>query len=363
MKDQVQLERIFFPKGSPPPPLEQRRWKVDPTNPACPYHSFVGNAKAKKRLARISCAALENFNHCCRELAIALIGPPSTGKTTLAYRHAQVLNLPFVKLTPAMLPNADALFNHVAQVCKDAGMPLVEVKREGHYIFPPIVIFIDEIHDLNPKLSRGPLLKAVEFDDHLLATESGKTADTYNVHWVIATTDRGELFDAFDTRFVKVPLSLYDKDEMAEIVLSANPELGEEAARLVSFYNSRVPREALAFAREMMLEAKMRPGTPWTEVAKIVAEDNDIDSFGMTLQRLRILKALAKQPLSEERLPSVAGCKIKEAKKFVLPALMDFDEGQEPMVTVTSKGFTITRTGLEELDKRGIPHEGNKVAA
>jgi hypothetical protein len=31
------------------------------------------------------------------------------------------------------------------------------------------------------------------------------------------------------------------------------------------------------------------------------------------------------------------------------------------MVAVTNKGFAITQRGLEELDKRGIPHRGAEV--
>ena len=41
-----------------------------------------------------------------------------------------------------------------------------------------------------------------------------------------------------------------------------------------------------------------------------------------------------------------------------MPPLMSKTPDQEPMVTVSSRGYTITLAGLMELDRRGIRHRG-----
>jgi Holliday junction resolvasome RuvABC ATP-dependent DNA helicase subunit len=358
---QTQNEKLFFLEGEVPP-ARLRVWLTNPDNQKSAYSKFIGNRKAIKRLGRISADALANRNHVARELAVALLGPSSAGKTTLARLHAQVLGLPFVEIGPASVRTADRLLDLIGKATQEAGYPLVEVKKDNHYFLPPVVVFLDEVHAFNPHFFQL-LLKAVEYNDHMLETEDGRTADTYNVHWVTATTDRGDLPTQFDNRFMQIPLNLYSKEEVGQIILAKHPQIGDDAAKLVAHYNSRVPREADAFAREMLLEARLSPGQSWVDVAKRIAEDREIDEHGMTLQRVRILTALGQRPVSEERLAQVAGCKVKELNKHVLPALTSFPDGEEPMVVVTTKGYTITAKGLEELNKRGIEHSGFHAAA
>ena len=58
-----------------------------------------------------------------------------------------------------------------------------------------------------------------------------------------------------------------------------------------------------------------------------------------------------------------AGCGLEELEKFVMPALLVATTDDPAMVVVTNKGYAITRRGLEELDRRGIPHRGEEVVA
>ena len=102
---------------------------------------------------------------------------------------------------------------------------------------------------------------------------------------------------------------------------------------------------------------------PWAEVAKKIASDNDIDQFGMTFKRLAIIKALGQGPIAEKRLPIIAGCKLEELEKFILPWLLEFTDDQPPFVTVTHRGYTITEAGIAELDKRKLMHKGKEALA
>ena len=46
-----------------------------------------------------------------------------------------------------------------------------------------------------------------------------------------------------------------------------------------------------------------------------------------------------------------------------MPALLVSTAADPAMVVVTSRGYAITRRGLKELEKRGIPHKGEEVVA
>jgi hypothetical protein len=133
---------------------------------------------------------------------------------------------------------------------------------------------------------------------------------------------------------------------------------------LVARYSSRVPREALDFAKAMVQEAALNGGDDWESVAARVARSLKIDRFGLTKRRLKVLMALGQiGAVSKGRMTDYAGCGIEELEKFVMPALLVATADDPAMVAVTNKGYIITWRGIEELDRRGIPHRGAEVVA
>jgi len=348
---------LFFDVSEP----DDRRWFVHPDNPKFELNHFVGNKEAVRRLSRAVFAALGRENRDCSDYSFAICGPASTGKTYLAKLFAKVIGLPFVVIEPQSVKKVQDIFDEIEKACvefKGHDISLVEYDG-GRYFLPPMVVFIDEVHNLKNSVVQG-LLKATEPNDRLMVTENGYEVKTDKVCWMIATTDRGDLFDAFDTRFQKVNLRLYSRDEMAKIIKMNNPDWDDDICRIVAKYNSQVPREALAFARDMRVEQEMS-GDDWESVATTVAKDHEIDEYGMTFKRVEILRALGQNPVSVEQLPFVIHVKKEELKKFIMPPLMSRTPDQEPMVTVSNKGYTITLAGLAELDRRGIPNRGLKA--
>lgn len=337
--------------------VEHRRWLVSPENPHYQLNKFIGNKEAVKRISRAVFSALGKNNRDCSDYSFALCGPASTGKTYMAKLFAEVLKIPFVSIEPQSIESVQDIFAEIERVCAEDGRVSLVEYPGGRYLLPPMIVFIDEVHNLKNSVVQG-LLKATEPNDRVMVTEKGYEVRTDKVCWMIATTDRGDLFDAFDTRFQKVNLQLYSMKEMAQIVKMNNPDFDEDACLLVAKYNSQVPREALAFARDMRVEKEMSGQESWEEVAKVVAKDHGIDEHGMTLSRVEILRSLGQGPVSAAQMPFVVHVKPEELRKFILPPLMSRTPDREPLVTVSARGYTITKAGLEELEKRSIPNRG-----
>lgn len=351
--------RIFWGPDDPLkeecPTIEERRWAVDRNNPQSPFARFIGNDKAIKKLQASACAALGRPDHLCRDLAFALFGPASCGKTTLARLYAQTVQLPFIEISPKMVKSMDDLFAVIEQVLKAEGVELVELKGRDYYILPPCVIFLDEVHAVVDSVIQG-LLKPTEYNDGMMMTESGKTVNCHYVCWMVATTDEGKLFDAFRTRFSPINLKYLTKPEIAKIVKLANPDLPDEVCAKVAYLNSRIPRKALEFARYMKLLREMSPQSDWLDLAAEVAVDEGIDQFGMHEKHLLILKALGQSPIARNRITTVAESKAEEVERFIMPWLLVATEDSPALVTVTHRGYTITKAGVAELEKRGIGH-------
>lgn len=348
----VQQQIIFFDDGCAPS-AELRKEFLNPENPQSPYFGFIGNKRAVNKLMRLDFEALGRYNHCCNDLSVAFVGSAGCGKTELAKRHAKANGLPFIEISPKSVNQVHDLAIIIKNSLENTPVRLEESGNYNNYILPPINLFIDEVHALSRSIVQG-LLKATEPKDSILVTEKGWVLNCKYVHWMIATTDRGKLFDAFDTRFSKIVLNMYTKAEVAEIINYNFDNWTMETCELVSKYCGRVPREALSFAKEMDLEHNMYPEMSWEEIALKVASDNEIDEHGMSYKRLNILKALGEGPIAEKRLPIIAGVKQEELDKFIMPWLLTSTEDQMAFVTVTNRGYMITESGLEELRKRGI---------
>lgn len=355
----MQMYKVFHgpndPWGGECPTADERLAMIDKA-----FATFVGNERALRKPKAAIFDALGRADHQFRELALALFGPPSAGKTTLAKLIGACLELPFAEISPKAVRTLDDLLDAIGAACESEGVGLVETKKR--YTLPPMIVFIDEVHALSNAVVQG-LLKATEYNDGVMVTETGVTVDCRNVGWIIATTDEGRLFDAFRTRFTPVNLKYLSKPEIAKIVKLTNPDFNDEVCDLVSHYNSRVPRKALEFARYMRLVRQMQPSRPWADLAREVAADEGIDEFGMHETHLRILRALGQGPVAKNRIVNVAGAKLEEVERFLMPWLLTETDDQPALVTVTNKGYTITEAGLAELDKRSVPNKGQLALA
>jgi Holliday junction DNA helicase RuvB len=229
------------------------------------FEGFVGNSGPVTRLKRaLTIASIEEK----RWLEpIGLFGPKSTGKTELARRIARALDLPKAELSETLLRSADDLAAKIQQTAEDAGTPMrMDVDEDGATILraPPMVVFIDEVHLLKARVQES-LLKALEPDDRTLLSSRG-TINTRQVTFIIATTDPGDLGDAFKSRIARFELREYTIEELVQI-LEAHRErhsdippeasqFNEECLRIFARVGRLVPRQALRLMRDAARELR-----------------------------------------------------------------------------------------------------------
>ena len=360
-----------------------RKYAVDPWNYKCPFHEWVGNEAALRRLSRAAYVALGRETHESSDASFAVLGPASTGKTTLTRMYAKLLGLPFIEVQPKSVTTVLDIVTKIASAVLPFGFELLDQKteqgriseftgnknlmilqgdRDCDILLPPVVVFIDEVHALRDNVMQG-LLNAVESNDRMMQTEpvgkegQGWTVDCSKVCWMVATTERGQLFGPFDSRFAKIQLDYYTREEMATIVRYNNSEWDETVCKLVAKFAGYIPREALDFAKEMRAEQAMS-GDDWNKVARRVADDRGVDATGMPRKNLRILTALGQGPVSKNRLATEARCGLEELENYILPMLMSDLTGDPAFVTVCSKGCCLTEAGLAYLNERRIANKG-----
>jgi len=265
---------------------------------------------------------------------------------------AELLQLPFVEVQPRSLKTVSDLFATVCQQIGEQGLPVVAIKGSKHFRLPPCIIFVDEVHGLTQKLVDA-LLKACEGKDCVLATERGDVIDCCYVCWGIATTEGGDLFDAFESRFDEVQLRYYTREELARIVQLNNPDLEFDVCHLIAKFQ-RLPRKLLRFAQSMRNKKAMSPSMTWEAVALEVANDNDIDEHGMPANHLEILKSLKVKPVAKDRLPVMIGVKKAELERKLMPLLLCATADQPALVEVVSNGYKLTDAGFAELSRRDL---------
>jgi len=355
----MQKQRIFFgendPWGREEPTEQEKLWAVSRDNPDCPLNKFIGNEKAIKKLQAAAFTALGHPNHLCREIAFSIFGPASSGKTSLVKLFAETVQLPFVEFSP-QVKSTDAILKEIARVLAVSNTPLLEYKRKDYFELPPSIIFFDEIHAVSDNVIQA-LLKATEYNDGLLVTEKNLTVDCRKVCWMIATTDEGLLFDAFRSRFSPLYLTYLNKREIGKIVNKAHPDISLEHCELIAFYNSRVPRKALEFARYVKMVKGMNPSKDWSDVINEVASDEGIDSNGISKIHRSVLEILSKGATPKNRLAIMVGRKIEEVERYVMPWLLCDTDDSKALVTVSNKGYILTSHGIELCSKYGYMKE------
>jgi hypothetical protein len=334
-----------------------------------------------RNLQRFAFTAYRNENRSCRGCYFGIYSPPGQGKTFVVKRFAETIGIPFVFVQSPMLESTYMLFEQISDAFAKAGTPLVQESHpKRDFYLPPCIVFFDEAHELRSTLMRGSLLNAMEPDDAMMVVKTpgikGETlrVDCWEVCWIAATTDRGDIFDAFESRLTTaIEWHPSDGIELVNIVkagLLKKVESGEldfcppdNICALISKYQ-KVPRLAIhGFGTKVVQHKTFAPECSWEECCQVVANDIGLNEFGLTKKQVAILSALGQRPIAESRLADIARCRLAQVKKYELPGLMQYLDGGPCIVSITGKGMAITKSGLGLLEKMGVSHHGNKITA
>lgn len=279
-----QPEIWFFDPADVPPSKEEKVWRADPKTPDNPFSAFIGNEHAVRRLCRAAFQVFGRHNRECSDQSFALLGPPSTGKATLARMFGRLIGLPLIEVDANACNDLNDIAVAIAKVLEETTIdngqyPTLELQDlgGGEFMVPPCIVFLDGVTCLPKKVQRG-MRQAIAGN----IETNGFKLDSSAICWIVSNTEH-LLADAFDhlTTVRLKPLSI---DEVAQVVAIHNPNLPAEVCRLVARHAS-TPREALAFANEMRSEFEMHGGN-WQKIVAVVAQDLGVTSTKPWLNRL-----------------------------------------------------------------------------
>ena len=394
MSGQLQRTKAYFdptpdrryPTLPDRPTEETINLRFAPNNKQCPLNRIItgslneGKLRMYRRWAK---AAHRRWDRNCRGFNHLITARPGQGKTFIEKCWAESIGIPFVFVQSGGLKDTWDLHQQIAKECEKVKLTLVPDKRldkKADFVYPPIIVLFDEVHETKMDLQKGPLLNPMEPDDgYMHIREPGQNgdrfvADCHNVCWVGATTDPQELFDAFRSRFLnEIQWASATGEELPAIIkagLDAKVEKGElpfaaplDVCRMITKYQT-VPRLAIhSFGAQVILQKEEMKSYTWDEAVAQVASDFEYDKYGLTRRQVLILSALGQRPIAKARLGNICQCRTEEVESVELPGLQQYTNGGPFCTSVSGRGLCITEAGLAELDKRGIGHHGRKVTA
>lgn len=332
--------------------------RLDPDNPTCPFHEskYVGNRAAVDEILDLAYSAFQTrLRHaetnelfcprCCPK-RLALLGPPSVGKTTFAKIFGQeVLRLPFCSVVPEQITSAACLFKLLVAAYEKRGIEIVQ-EGEGKYVLPPGVLFIDEVHLLAGKV-QDAMLPLTEANDGML-TIDGAVVDCRNLCIIIGTTDKGKLRSAFKTRFRHLHLKPYTVAEIGKIVRISHGDWMESDCLAVARLKP-IPREAKDFA-DSVVHCINRRQISVQDAIKLVAKREGIHEGGINMNALKTLNLLAaaSEGLSRASLCNALSIEPEEFENDVMPCLVAND--LHPAYVTISNRHNITEDGRKYLE-------------
>ena len=298
---------------------------------------FIGQSRAKANL-RVFIEAARSRGEALDHVLFA--GPPGLGKTTLAQIMARELGVNFRATSGPVIAKAG-----------DLAALLTNLEERD-------VLFIDEIHRLNPAVEEVLYPAMEDFQLDLIIGE-GPAARSVRIDLakftlVGATTRTGLLTTPLRDRFgIPVRLEFYNEDELLQIVERGGRVLGiamsEDGAREIARRARGTPRIAGRLLRRVRDFATVGgAGEVTKEVADKALKNLDVDNRGLDGQDHRYLNCIAVNfgggPVGVETIAASLSEERDAIEEIIEPYLI-----QQGFVNRTPRGRMLTPHAFKHL--------------
>lgn len=275
---------------------------------------------------------------------LLFVGPPGTGKTTLAQVIANELGVPFISIMAPMLKTIDDLIN------------LFNSQKETYR-----VILIDEIHSL-PSTVEERLYTILE--DWTVEIDIGYGLKKYRVPYCMiigATTKLGNVSKPLRDRFTIIELEEYTQKDIALIIYQAailrGYEIETEAIIDIVLASKNVPRLALNILNRCIDNAIINNKNIITlDIVTQTLQLLGIDKNGLEERDYRYLLCLAQteKPLGINSIVTYLNIDRQTIEGIIEPYLI-----QNGLIVRTPRGREITIKGIEVLKEKYLGGKQN----
>jgi Holliday junction DNA helicase RuvB len=297
--------------------------------PIC-FEDYIGQRRIKSQLSTAINATLnrkEALDH------VLLFGPPGLGKTTLAHIIANEMNSKVRKTSGPAIEKAG-----------DLAAILTNLNEHD-------VLFIDEIHRLNPSLEEILYPAMEDFQIDLMIGE-GPAARSVSLKLppftlVAATTRAGALTAPFRDRFgIILRLEYYDPSDLSTIVTKNGSKLNiaieENGANEIAKRSRGTPRIANRLLKRTRDYADIQNSPSITEsIAKKALNELEIDHEGLDYMDRRYLISIIEQfdggPVGLDTLSANIGEEKQTIEDVIEPYLI-----QQGFIQRTARGRITT---------------------